>query len=508
MGWNNFNRFGCGYTEATFRQQADAMVSSGLQAVGYQFINIDDCWSNRSRDGSGNLVADPTKFPGGIKALADYVHGKGLKLGIYTDAGTATCSGFPGMFGHEQQDANLYAAWGIDYVKVDWCSSAGIDAQTEFTLIGNALRSSGRAMVYSVTNWGQNNVWDWGPGVGNLWRTTGDISDSWTSMLSNFDPNATHASSAGPGGWNDPDMLEVGNGGMSTAEDQAHFSLWAISAAPLILGNDMASMSAATRDILTNAEVIAVDQDSLGVQGIKVADNGAGLQVWSKRLAGNGNVAVVLLNRSASSANVTVNWSSIGLSGSANVRDLVAHIDRGAFSGSYTANVPSHGVVMVKISNGTAVPPTATAMPTHTPTVGVTPIATPPQTPTVGVTPIATSTNTPTQLPGGSCRVSYTITNQWAGGFGATFSITNTGTTAINGWTLTFTFPNGQTISQLWNGSYTQSAGNVTITNLSYNGSLSAGATLLSPPGFNGSWNGSNGVPTAFRLNGVNCSIG
>jgi len=363
MGWNDWNKYGCSISDSLIRQQANAMVSSGMKAAGYQYINIDDCWLSKSRNSSGNVVPDPSKFPNGMKAVADYVHSQGLKLGIYTDAGTATCAEFPGMYGHETQDANTYASWGIDYIKVDWCNSSGIDAQTQYTKIGNALRSTGRAITYSLCDWGQSNVWTWGPSVGNLWRTTGDITDTWSGMLSNFDSNASHASSAGPGGWNDPDMLEVGNGGMSTTEYQAHFSLWAISAAPLITGTDLSNMSATTKSILTNTDVIAVDQDSRGIQGTKVSDSN-GLQVWSKPLAGNGNVAVVLLNRNTSSSNITVNWSNIGISGSASVRDLWSHSNVGSFNGSYTANVAGHGVVMLKIStSGSGGGPTPTPTP-------------------------------------------------------------------------------------------------------------------------------------------------
>jgi alpha-galactosidase len=352
MGWNSWNKFGCSISESIVKQEADAMASNGMKAAGYQYINIDDCWESHSRDSNGNLVADPTRFPDGIKALADYVHSKGLKLGIYNDAGTATCAGYPGFEGHEQQDANTYASWGIDYIKVDWCNTTGLDPQTQYTKISNALQATGRPIVLSLCSWGNGSPWLWGASIANLWRTTGDISDNWSSMLSNFDSNATHASYAKPGGWNDPDMLEVGNGGMSTTEDQTHFSLWAISAAPLIAGNDLANMSSTTASILTNSEVIAVDQDSAGVQGTKVADTGAGQQVWAKRLSGSGNVAVVLLNRGSSTANITVNWSAIGLSGSASVRDLWAHANRGSFTNSYTASVPSHGVVMLKITAG------------------------------------------------------------------------------------------------------------------------------------------------------------
>ncbi len=353
MGWNDWNRYGCAISDSLIRQQADAMVSSGLKAAGYQYINIDDCWAASSRDSSGNIVANSSKFPNGIKAVADYVHSKGLKLGIYADAGTATCAGYPGMYGHEQQDANTYASWGVDYIKVDWCNTNGLNPQTQYTKIHNALANTGRAIVFSLCSWGQGSPWLWGSSVGNLWRTTGDISDNWTSMLSNFDSSATHAAYAGSGGWNDPDMLEVGNGGMSATEDQTHFSLWAISAAPLILGNDMTNMSASAKSTLTNTEVIAVDQDSLGVQGTKVSDSN-GLQVWSKKLSGTGNVAVVLLNRNTSASNITVNWSSIGLSGSASVRNLWSHTNVGSFNGSYTANVAGHGVVMLKITGSSS----------------------------------------------------------------------------------------------------------------------------------------------------------
>jgi alpha-galactosidase len=497
MGWNNYNHFGCNVGASVLEQQADAMVSSGLAAAGYQYINIDDCWSTKSRASNGAMVPDPNKYPNGITAVANYVHSKGLKLGLYTDAGTATCSGYPGMYGHEQQDANSFASWGIDYLKVDWCSSTGIDAQTEYTKIGNALRSSGRAITYSLCDWGQSSVWNWGPGVGNLWRTTGDISDNWTSMLSNFDSSAAHASSAGPSGWNDPDMLEVGNGGMSTTEDQTHFSLWAISAAPLILGNDMTNMSASAKSILMNADVIAVDQDPRGVQGTKVSDSN-GLQVWSKPLQGNGNVAVVLLNRNTSASNITVNWSNIGISGSASVRDLWSHSNVGSFNGSYTANVAGHGVVMLKISTGGSGP-------TPTPTPGITP--TPRVTPTPGVTPTPANTPTPTPTPvsgNGTCKVSYSV-NQWQGGFTANITLTNTGTSTLNGWALKFTFPGNQQVTQAWNGIAAQSGANVTLTNASYNATLAAGSSVN--PGFNGSWSGTNPNPTAFTLNGTACSI-
>jgi alpha-galactosidase len=499
MGWNSWNRFGCNINQTIIEQEADAMVSSGMKAAGYQYVNIDDCWMTRSRDGNGNLVADPQKFPSGIKAVADYVHSKGLKLGIYNDAGTATCAGYPGFYGHDQQDANTYASWGIDYIKVDWCNTYNMDPPTRYSQIASALHNTGRAITLSLCNWGVDGPWNWGPSIGNLWRTTGDISDNWNSMMGNFDSNAAHASAAGPGGWNDPDMLEVGNGGMSTTEDQTHFSLWAIAAAPLIAGNDLAHMSSTTQSILTNTDVIAVDQDAAGIQGTLVKDNGFGLQVWAKRLSGSGNVAVVLLNRSGSTTNMTVNWSDIGLAaGSASVRDLWTHTNQGSFSNSYTTSVPSHGVAMLKISESSGPGSTPTPVPTVTPTSTPTPVPT--------VTPTPTPIVTPTPTPGnGSCQVSYSVVNQWPGGFTANITIINTGSMTINGWILNFAFPNTQQVTQGWNGVFTQSGANVAITNASYNAIISPNASVST--GFNGSWSGSNGKPTAFTLNGMACSV-
>ena len=350
MGWNSWNKFNCGINEALIKQEADAMVSSGMKNAGYQYVNIDDCWAT-GRDSNGTIIADPNAFPDGIQALATYVHNKGLKLGIYTDAGTSTCAGRPGSYGHEQQDANTYASWGIDYLKEDWCNTPGLDPQTEYTVMRNALNATGRPIVFSICDQGTNAPWIWGPTTGNLWRTTDDIQDNWDRMLAVLDSSSLHAPAAGPGSWNDPDMLEVGNGGMTTAEDQAHFSLWAEMAAPLIAGNDLATMSSSTQTILTNSEVIAVDQDSAGVQGTVVSDNGAGLQVWSKKLSGSGSRSVVLFNRSNSAANMTANWTNLGLAGgSATVRDLINHTDLGSFNDNYTVNVPSHGVVMLKIT--------------------------------------------------------------------------------------------------------------------------------------------------------------
>jgi alpha-galactosidase len=368
MGWNSWNKFGGGVTDTLVRGIADAMVSSGMQAVGYQYINIDDMWQASSRDSSGNIVPDSSKFPNGMKALADYVHGKGLKLGLYSDRGTKTCAGKPGSYSYETKDAQTYASWGADYLKYDNCSpAAGSNIQTDYTNMANALKATGRPIVFSICAWW---FYTWGTTIGQLWRTGTDITDTWDkdahSFISLLNNNggwsgrysgASYGSPglaqyAGPGHWNDPDMLEVGNGGMTDTEYQSHFSLWAIMAAPLIAGNDVRSMSAATKSILTNADVIAVDQDALGIQG-KPISTSTTLEVWSKKLSGTQTYAVVLFNRTAASADITVTWSSLGItSTSATVRDLWSHTDLGPTTTQYTATVPSHGVVMLKVVGG------------------------------------------------------------------------------------------------------------------------------------------------------------
>jgi alpha-galactosidase len=350
MGWNTWNKFACDVSEQLIEETADAMVSSGMKDAGYRYLVIDDCWQV-SRDSAGTIVADPQRFPNGIKAVADYVHAKGLLFGIYTDAGTKTCQGRPGTLDHEAQDARTYASWGVDYVKEDWCNARGLNAPAQYRKFHDALVATGRPIVLSICEWGSNRPWEWAAGIGHLWRTTEDIEDRWSSMLANLDASATHQAVAGPGGWNDPDMLEVGNGGMTDEEYRAHLSMWAIVAAPLIAGNDVRTMSPATRDILTNREVIAVDQDSLGVEGWMVSQVTPGLQVWSKPLRG-GARAVALLNRTDSAGTISVEWQDIGLArgGQASVRDLWAHADRGVRRGSYAAHVPSHGVVLVTIA--------------------------------------------------------------------------------------------------------------------------------------------------------------
>jgi alpha-galactosidase len=347
MGWNSWNKFGCDVSEQLIREMADAMVSSGLQAAGYQYVNIDDCWQV-SRDAQGNIVADPAKFPSGIKALADYVHGKGLKLGVYTDAGRLTCQKRPGSFDHEFRDAKTYASWGVDYVKVDWCHSEGLDPEVQYAKFRDALAQAGRPIVFSICNWGVKAPWRWGPKTGNLWRTTGDISDKYDSMsLIGFSQNGLEKF-AGPGHWNDPDMLEVGNGGMDRDEYRTHMALWALLAAPLLAGNDLRSMTAETKEMLTNGEVLAVDQDSKGVQGHRIWEEGP-LEIWAKPLADQSQ-AVGLFNRSEAALKITLDFKAIGFNGPAKVRDLWEHKDIGTVQDSYPVEVPKHGVVLVKVS--------------------------------------------------------------------------------------------------------------------------------------------------------------
>lgn len=348
MGWNSWNHFGCNVSEQLIKEEADAIAASGMRDAGYRYVVIDDCWQT-SRDASGAIVADSVRFPHGIGSLAAYVHSKGLKFGIYTDAGTKTCQGRPGSLGHEVQDARTYASWGVDYVKEDWCNAAGLVAPKQYARFRDALAHSRRPMVLSICEWGSNQPWEWAPPIGNLWRTTDDIEDKWTSMLSNLDQNAQHAAVVRPGAWNDPDMLEIGNGGMSDDEYRAHFSLWAIMAAPLMAGHDVRTMSPSTKEILTNAEVIAVDQDSLGRQGLLVWESSPELQVWAKPLA-DGSRAVALLNRSSAAAKITASFARLGLrSDSASVRDLWAHAERGTFRREYSTEVPGHAVVMLRV---------------------------------------------------------------------------------------------------------------------------------------------------------------
>jgi len=482
MGWNSWNHFACKIDEQLIRQTASIIANSPLKEAGYEFVNLDDCWQV-SRDANNVIQPDPKAFPSGMKSLADYVHSLGLKFGLYSDAGTHTCGGRPGSLGYEKIDASTYASWGVDYLKYDNCNNQNIPPEQRYPTMRDALNASGRPIFFSMCEWGVDNPALWAPKVGNSWRTTGDIGDNWGSMTSNLDSNDRWAKYAAPGGWNDPDMLEVGNGGMTTEEYKSHFSLWCLAKAPLLIGCDVSKMSNDTLQILTNKEAIAINQDPLGVQGKKVAvsglrspnddtpailatcsgkseqkwdlgsdsgvkNEGTGLcldiaycatndgasvgvfschpsnpnsmcksqnqqwklysdgtlrsnlngkclqydgvnidmntcngganqkwtydkntkylqasgqcltvvaagvtEVWAGPLSG-GNVAVILFNRSGSVQKITANWQDIGLSPTtqATVRDLWLHQDVGVFSNSYSASVPSHGVVMLKLT--------------------------------------------------------------------------------------------------------------------------------------------------------------
>jgi alpha-galactosidase len=362
MGWNSWNKFGCNVSEDLIKSVADAMATNGMKEAGYQYVVIDDCWQV-SRDENGFIVADAQRFPSGIKALADYVHSKGLKFGIYSDSGAKTCAGRPGSQGHEYQDALQYARWGVDYLKYDWCNTGTRNAEEAYSTMSKALLATTRPIVFSLCEWGTAKPWLWGKGIGNLWRTTGDISDYWAGqkkwpdgsccangVVDILDQQVGLYAFAGPGHWNDPDMLEVGNGGMTNVEYRSHFSFWALLAAPLIAGNDVRSMSPEIKEILTNTEVIAVNQDKLGQEGRRVKKDGD-LEVWAKEMA-DGSRTVILFNRGTTQNKVSAAWEDIGYptSVSAKARDLWEHKDLGSFRGSYTADVPSHGVVMVRVT--------------------------------------------------------------------------------------------------------------------------------------------------------------
>jgi alpha-galactosidase len=350
MGWNSWNHFGCAIDEQIVRETADALVATGLRDAGYQYLVIDDCWqTGRGRDGL--IHASTRTFPSGIGALATYAHERGLKLGIYTDAGTRTCQGRPGSLGYEYQDAATYAAWGVDFVKIDWCFTEGLDARAQYAVWRDAIAASGRPMLISISEWGVNAPWEWAGDTGNMWRSTDDITPEWSSILRNLDQTAWNGAAAGPGRWHDPDMLEVGNGSLTLEEQKAHFSMWALLAAPLIAGNDVRAMSPEVGSILANGEIIAVDQDAAGVPGTIVDDTGAGQQVWMKQLADGGR-AVVLLNRGEQPATITAMWEKLGLPPEAavSVRDLWEHRDLGVFTGSFSAPTPPHGATVVRLS--------------------------------------------------------------------------------------------------------------------------------------------------------------
>jgi alpha-galactosidase len=349
MGWNSWNKFRTKIDDKTVREIADAMVSTGMKDAGFQYVNIDDGWEWK-RDEAGRILPNPN-FPD-MKALAAYVHGKGLKLGIYSSPGPTTCGGYEGSYGHEEQDARSYAEWGVDYLKYDWCSASRVwkdqDMRAAYQKMGEALRKSGREIVFSLCQYGRANAGEWGPLVGgNLWRTTGDIRDTWQSMAQIGFSQSDLARFTRPGWWPDSDMLEVGNGGMKTEEYRTHLSLWAMIAAPLIAGNDIRGMTPEIREILTNRDVIAVDQDTLGKGGRRISQQGES-EVWARPLA-NGDYAVALFNRGESEAEISVKWSAVGLGAKAPVRDLWAHKSLGILADGFQAKVGPHGVAMIRV---------------------------------------------------------------------------------------------------------------------------------------------------------------
>ena len=352
MGWNSWNKFAERVDDEAVRAMADAIASNGMKEAGYQYVNIDDTWQG-GRDAEGNIIPNK-KFPD-MKALADYVHSKGLRIGIYSSPGPKTCAGYEGSYGREEQDAKTYAAWGIDYLKYDWCGARSLyadeDMQAVYQKMGDALLKVGRPILYSLCQYGRAEVWKWGAKVGgNAWRTTGDIHDSWESMAKIGFAQDGLASYARPGHWNDPDMLEIGNGGMTEDEYKVHMTLWALLAAPLLAGNDLRAMSPAIAAILTNTEVIAVDQDKEGKQGRRINQSGD-QEIWARPLSGNQR-AVALFNRGAEPAAITVHWSELGVKSTpSSARDLWAHKELHPPGQQYTATVPAHGVILLRLGN-------------------------------------------------------------------------------------------------------------------------------------------------------------
>jgi alpha-galactosidase len=349
MGWNSWNHFACKVSDVVVRASADAIASNGMKAAGYVYVNIDDCWQGQ-RDANG-MIQGNAKFPD-MKALGDYIHSKGLRFGIYSSPGPKTCAGYEGSYKHEEQDAKQYAAWGVDYLKYDWCSADKVyenDAMPAvYKKMHEALASTGRPIVFSLCQYGLRRVWEWGASVGgNLWRTTGDIWDNYDRMYSIAHAQDGIEKYAGPGHWNDPDMLEVGNGKMNHNQYVTHMSMWCMLSAPLLAGNDLANMKPETLAILTNPEVIAIDQDPKGAQAHWAWQVGP-YEIWAKPLA-DGSTAALLINRGEDTESITAQFKDIGVSGTKTARDLWLHKDLGKFTGSFTTEVPRQGVVMVKL---------------------------------------------------------------------------------------------------------------------------------------------------------------
>lgn len=520
MGWSSWSTIRTNPSEAAIKAQAQAMAST-LKSSGYAYINQDDYWylnPTTTVDQFGRWAVDSSRFPDGIAATASYVHNQGLKFGLYLTPGIpvaavrqntpiegtsnhaadiADTSRFetnynksnsmyyinyskPGAQAFINSWADELASWGVDFLKIDGVGDWDIpDIQAWST----ALKQSGRSIYFSLSNsLDVSNVSVWQQNT-NGWRIDGDVECycstlvTWNSFSSRFGDAPRWIGDGRPGGWNDLDSLDVGNGakdGLSNDERQTYMTLWAIESAPLSSGDDLTSLDSYGLSLLTNSEVIAVDQAGHQAHPISQASS---QQVWFAN-NGDGSYTVALFNLGGSTAPVTVNWSSLGFSGSASMRDLWSHTNLGAVMNSFSATLNAHASRLLKVTPGSAVTPTPTQTPTPTPTS----------------TPVSGST----------CKVSYVVANQWSSGFGANITITNTGSSAINGWTLHFAFPGTQQVTQGWNGAFSQSGTGVTVTSLNYNATLAAGASVT--PGFNGSWSGSNPNPTAFTLNGSTCT--
>ncbi|MEJ1229525.1 MAG: glycoside hydrolase family 27 protein [Galbitalea sp.] len=359
MGWNSWNQVGCtDLTAQVVYNAVDAIVASGLKAAGYQYVVVDDCWQ-AGRDANGNLIPDPTRFPDGMAAVANYVHAHGLKFGIYAVPGSQTCgnyfSGYPvhgiGSLGHEQQDADTFASWGVDYLKYDWCRADINDKLTEqsaFQQMEKDLDATGRPIVLSISEYGQEQPWLWASGIANLWRTTHDIHNNWTSVMQHIDAQVPITQYAHPGAWNDPDMLEVGNG-LTPTEDISHFAMWCMLAAPLFIGTDVSALPSATIGLITNPELVAIDQDALGKEAHQVSSAG-GIQIWERPLV-DGSYAVALFNTTSGTRAMSTTLAALGIpAGSYSVRDVVARADDAPTVGTVSGSAPAHGIVTLKLT--------------------------------------------------------------------------------------------------------------------------------------------------------------
>jgi len=359
MGWASWNHYFCDYDDQTIRDQADALVSTGMRELGYRYVLIQECLTT-GRNPDGSLIVDTKRFPHGMKDLVDYIHSRGLKAGTYTDIGLNTCAGKPyeGSFQHEDQDVATFAAWGYDFIEMDYCNRPqGHTGREIYERTAEAIHKTGRPMLFYICSWGNEAPWTWAQGTAQLWRTESDLSAEknhvdWGRVVKNFESNARHAVFNSPSSWNDPDMMEVGNPGLTPAEAQTHFSMWVISAAPLWAGNDLTTMDAATRALYTNREAIAVDQDALGAGPEMVRNYGAGIEVWAKPLGarGSGVMTVMLLNLGETPAEARVEWADLALSARVAVRDLWAHKDLGAFSGGYAVRLSPHASALLKVT--------------------------------------------------------------------------------------------------------------------------------------------------------------